>query len=757
VPKVNHVIEFASMRAENGEVVEEYEQLFHAEEIPPHVEVITRIRTLDIQDKPTFEQKREEVQKHLPPGTLLVGQNLSFDIGMLKGEGIDVSEYPWIDTSMLASLVFPELESYSLGYLSTVLNLNHAPQHRALGDVRATLELLGKAWERLLELPAEQLEQARSIAMKSSPGYRMLFAALPEATKKEIPRWLHAHVPAQKNVLPPTQSVELKKPTKGEVALLEEPLEPSHLHDVLRTAVADRETVHWIAVKNLDATVRRLPDDLRNADVRILYPPNLLLDQTVADAFVKQDVFTADEATLAIKLLWYRPRIREDFPLHGGEEAVWNGRIACTEVSATYSDQFKNLPAVLLLDHRQLLGIVNTPDHAAYSILDTKAHVLIDDASMLEDTATKAFGWYCSMDDLRAAAEGNPLLTKITDVAQLWIEKVRQGQDLRYLGPSDLALPETRGLQELLEDILRSDLPSQTKRQLESLDQIFEPENLNNRLAWIEVRPSGSQTLQSVPERIGTFLADSLYRRIPTTLLIPAFSAEMLPEILPSGASPTLGAPPSIDPLPLALAQSGQTVDMLLNDLPAGKSIILLSSKGIVETLYVKHMEALEARGITMICQGMSGGQGRMQAEFLAASAPAVWLITPWVFEGIDLPANSVDHLFIRTLPFDHPSHPVFSRRSHRYKDGFHEYCVPRLLHRIFRLLRTFSRFKTPEGDVHIQDERIFTKEYGKTVRAYVNHFAEKTVNEGERSKKKEENKNEATKKKPESGQMAMF
>jgi DNA polymerase III epsilon subunit-like protein len=56
---------------------------------------------------------------------------------------------------MLAPIVFPELKSYSLGFVSDALKLPHEPKHRALGDVRATAMLLAACFERFTMLPAE--------------------------------------------------------------------------------------------------------------------------------------------------------------------------------------------------------------------------------------------------------------------------------------------------------------------------------------------------------------------------------------------------------------------------------------------------------------------------------------------------------------------------------------------------------------------------------------------------------------------------
>ena len=106
------------------------------------------------------------------------------------------------------------------------------------------------------------------------------------------------------------------------------------------------------------------------------------------------------------------------------------------------------------------------------------------------------------------------------------------------------------------------------------------------------------------------------------------------------------------------------------------------------------------------------------------APDPVVWLITSWNFEGLELPPGSVDHLVLSTLPFDYLAHPVLGKRAARYRDSFTDYFFPRLLHRIFRILRTFSRFKTPGADVRVIDERVRTKEYGKKIAAYLQRFA---------------------------------
>ncbi len=733
LPRVNRIIEFASARMEKGKVVDEYEQLVAPDcDIPFVVQVLTHIRPQMLEGKPTLKDITQELLKRIGSDTLIVGQNTSFDLKMLKGEGIDLTERAWVDTSMLASLVFPELASYSLGYVSAMLGLRHDPVHRALGDVHATLELFSRCWERLLELPEDMLEEAKDVMSRSSPGYQRLFEALPDPTKKQRPKWLVSPAPTREQGTGNRKQVALEKPDVGKVDLLEEPLDPTFLSDVIVAAVEDRTTIHWIAVKNLEATVRRMTPP---EGIRVLYPPFLLVDPDAASTLHSQKEFTADEATLALKLSWYRAQTRADLPIHGEERAVWDGKLAATEKSDVYTAQFRGLPGVVLLDQRQLLEFLSDPEHGAHSALKGNVprgsssgalqgtHIIIDDASLLEDTATNAYGWPCSLDALRAASEGNTDLTKFTDLVQLWVEKMRAFQDTHMLTREDLGAKESKGLRERMSDLLESPLPSNVQRMFENLQRILDPENLPGRLTWVETRTDGTQFIESVPERISEILRDTLYTQYPTTLLIPPGSAETLTEILPRGVQTALRTTNyTLRTLPIAFSID-TTLDSLLEHPPQGKTVVLFSSRRPIEDAFVRHTEKLEKEGVTLICQNLSGGRDRMQAEFVAAKAPAVWLLTPWTYEGVELPEETCDHLVIANLPFDHPDDIVRKARAAHYRSGFGEYAFPRVIHRLFRILRTYCRHSARHGDVLFLDPRLQTKDYGKEIWRYLEQF----------------------------------
>ena len=78
-------------------------------------------------------------------GALLVGHNVGFDITKVTAHsqkvGLSVPSWRWADTWNLAQR-FIKADSYSLGNLVSLLRLPSTPNHQAMDDVRATVDLL---------------------------------------------------------------------------------------------------------------------------------------------------------------------------------------------------------------------------------------------------------------------------------------------------------------------------------------------------------------------------------------------------------------------------------------------------------------------------------------------------------------------------------------------------------------------------------------------------------------------------------------
>ncbi len=718
VPKVHHVIEFAAQRYENGKKVAEYEQLISCDgSVPPHIEVLTQIKTGDLTGKPRFAEIIPKLNELITPDTLIVGQNILFDIGMLRGEGWDLTDMAWIDTSMLASIALPECRSFSLGYLSTVLTLNHTPKHRALGDVRATVELLARCSERLEQLPQADIEEMKRLAQRGPPGYQRFFASLTSDSKaKKRPQWLASTKTVRKHD-GEIQKIELKTPSVGTVQIIEESIDKEFTQSLIHS-LENGTGRTWLAVKNLEALLRRTTV---SGSTSVFFPPELLLHRASADALLAQPTFRAEELTLAIKLTLFEPTRRADFAIHGEEYSVWNGKLACTVESPEYLQQCEALAPLVLIDHGELLRLIALPD----SIIPAGSSIVIDDASMLEDTATHAYGWTCVIRFLRAAAQGNERLTRFTDLLELWMEKTRGGTDLRYIVASDLETDDARGLRAQLKDIRDEQSNKQIDDMLAKLAAILDGANLAGRFAWIETFIDGSKSIKSVPENVALLLQESLYSQHAVTLLMPVLRAAPAHAIINQSVPQETSRLPEKQgaaPVAISFPRDWQLAQALLDS--TGKTVLLMSSKRAIEDVFIRYAKLCEDRGITLLCQGMSGGQSRMQAELDQAQSPAVLISTPWSYETYELQPRSIDRLIVQSLPFDHPSHAVISRRSQLFTDPFNDYCLPRLKHRLFRLMKTFSRHVKPSGQVLMLDDRLRTKAYGKGVQAYLEQLS---------------------------------
>lgn len=717
IPRVNRVIEFASLNVQNAAITNEYECLVSIPtEIPAYVETITRIYNKDLEGKPAFEELLPTIEKHIGANTIIVGQNIQFDIRMLKGEGIDLSDRLTLDTSMLASLVFPEFASYSLPYISQILQLNHAPVHRALGDVRATTELLSKCWERLHELTPAMYQQLQSVMNRAPAAYKQLFTLVPEPSNTTaIPHWMNTNEQEQ-----PAQQEPLRLPelAQNHVQLAEQSINPNALEQIIKGLPTHENETQLVAVQNL----RQLPV-MHTSNIKIIYPPSDMVDTEQSNTLLEQSEFTDDEATLAVKLLWYTPTTKNDIPLHGGEKDLWKSRLACHEQSPVYVDQFKNLPAVAILTHWQLLRLLNTAEQdIGLADMEGNFTITIENASLLEDTATKAFGHICDCHLVRVASQGNSELEAFADVLQLWLERVRNEQDILFFTQAILNATDAEQIRTQLKQLLENQSYGDNttlKYALENLQAILNPAEVAHNIVWLELGRDDRQIVHSVPKLIATNLQAKLYDRYPVRLLTPPVGAHSLNAIVPESTETTHVA--NTLPAAISIQHSNElTSEHILQDPPAGKTIIAAGGRKRIEDIYVAYTEKLEQKGVTLLCQGFSGGMSRMQAEFDAHEGDIIMILSGFQVEAMHLRRPQVGQFFIESLPFDHPNHPVVSKRGELFRNAFMEYSLPRLEQRLYRICNTFAAVALPAATITLLDKRLSSKPYGKNVLSFV-------------------------------------
>jgi DNA polymerase-3 subunit epsilon/ATP-dependent DNA helicase DinG len=126
-----------------------------------------------LEGSPSIDEVRSRIRQMI--GTLpLVGHNVDFDAAMLERAGIPVPNRR-IDTYRLATLLLPNLPSYSLAGVAEALGIEIDTLHRALPDAELAAAALRALQDRITEYDERTLNQAASFAQQAGWPEASLF------------------------------------------------------------------------------------------------------------------------------------------------------------------------------------------------------------------------------------------------------------------------------------------------------------------------------------------------------------------------------------------------------------------------------------------------------------------------------------------------------------------------------------------------------------------------------------------------------
>lgn len=152
------ITEIGAIAVRGGEVLAEFSSFVNPQvPLPEYIVNLTGITDEMLIDAPlineVFPEFIEFIDRH--ENIQLVAHNAPFDIGFLKAAATALShswpKYEVIDTVKLARRVIDrsEIANYKLGTLSQFFETKALPNHRALDDVKTTVEVLHRLIERL--------------------------------------------------------------------------------------------------------------------------------------------------------------------------------------------------------------------------------------------------------------------------------------------------------------------------------------------------------------------------------------------------------------------------------------------------------------------------------------------------------------------------------------------------------------------------------------------------------------------------------
>ncbi len=172
------ITEVGAVKVRGGEVLGEFQTLVNPHQaIPPFIAVLTGITDSMVAAAPPVEQVLPQFLE-FARGCVLVAHNAPFDVGFLR-HFAERQQRPWpafevLDTAKLARRVVTrdDAPNCKLGSLAALFGSSTTPNHRALSDARATVDVLHGLMERLGGLGVHTLEELQTFSSRVTGAQR---------------------------------------------------------------------------------------------------------------------------------------------------------------------------------------------------------------------------------------------------------------------------------------------------------------------------------------------------------------------------------------------------------------------------------------------------------------------------------------------------------------------------------------------------------------------------------------------------------
>ena len=184
------IIEIGAARVQGGRIIEEFAQLVNPGiRLPPFITRLTGIDDTMLADQPRIAHVWPRFVEFLGQ-SVVVAHNAHFDLGFLNAASVAHGgrelANPHFCTIKLARRLVPELRRRGLDALAAHFGIPLADRHRALGDVRITVEVFFHLLERLQARGVVRLDQALDLQHQARDGRRFV-CLLPRAKVEQLP------------------------------------------------------------------------------------------------------------------------------------------------------------------------------------------------------------------------------------------------------------------------------------------------------------------------------------------------------------------------------------------------------------------------------------------------------------------------------------------------------------------------------------------------------------------------------------------
>lgn len=175
------ITEIGAVKVRGGEVIGEFQTLINpGGPIPAFITILTGITQSMVAPAPSIEEVFPAFLEFLGPHqeNVLVAHNAPFDIGFLKASAANQNylwpKYQILDTARLARQVLlrDEVINCKLGTLAQFFRTETSPNHRALDDAKATVDVLHGLLERVGSFGVTTFDELKGFSTRITSAQR---------------------------------------------------------------------------------------------------------------------------------------------------------------------------------------------------------------------------------------------------------------------------------------------------------------------------------------------------------------------------------------------------------------------------------------------------------------------------------------------------------------------------------------------------------------------------------------------------------
>jgi len=182
IKKGSQIIEIGAVKYKNGEIIDNFQSLVYAKDIPSYIQEVTNITPLMLEDAPVLEAVLKEFKLFLEDD-VFVAHDIKFDYNYIS-DSLEKYDLGKLQNRKVCSIDLAKrtIDSprYGLGFLKEELDIKLENHHRAYDDALATTQVFEKSLKNICKDKITNVEKLISFSKNSKT-----IASIKEKLEKE--------------------------------------------------------------------------------------------------------------------------------------------------------------------------------------------------------------------------------------------------------------------------------------------------------------------------------------------------------------------------------------------------------------------------------------------------------------------------------------------------------------------------------------------------------------------------------------------